>query len=84
MRSGAGLINSRLANNLTGIATIKSFTAERYELAQVNRESEAYRQSNKQAIALSAAFIPILSHHYSRWVYRYYSFMVAWLPPMAG
>ncbi|KPQ33351.1 MAG: ATP-binding cassette, subfamily B, bacterial [Phormidesmis priestleyi Ana] len=60
VRSGAGLINSRLANNLTGIATIKSFTAERYELAQVNRESEAYRQSNKQAIALSAAFIPIL------------------------
>lgn len=60
VRAGAGLINSRLANNLTGIATIKSFTAETYELAQIGRESDAYRLSNKSAIALSAAFIPLL------------------------
>ncbi|MEO0706430.1 MAG: ABC transporter ATP-binding protein [Cyanobacteria bacterium J06649_5] len=60
VRERAGLINSRLANNLTGIATIKSFTAERYELAQLGRESEAYRQSNRRAISLSAAFIPLI------------------------
>lgn len=60
VRERAGAINSRLANNLTGIATIKSFTSERYELEQLERESDAYKQSNRRAIALSAAFIPIL------------------------
>ncbi len=60
VRERAGAINSRLANNLTGIATIKSFTSENYELGQLGRESDAYKQSNRRAIALSAAFIPIL------------------------
>ncbi len=60
VRERAGLINSRLANNLTGIATIKSFTAEGYELSQLGRESNAYRASNRQAISLSAAFIPLI------------------------
>ena len=58
VRDKAGLINSRLSNNLSGIATIKSFTAETYERDRVSRESEAYRQSNQKAIALSAAFVP--------------------------
>ncbi|MEO1636142.1 MAG: ABC transporter ATP-binding protein, partial [Cyanobacteria bacterium J06631_9] len=60
VRDKAGLINARLINNLTGIATIKSFTAERYELAQLSRESQAYRLSNRSAIRLSAAFIPLI------------------------
>lgn len=58
VRDKAGLINSRLSNNLSGIATIKSFTAETYERDRVRRESDAYRQSNRKAIALSAAFVP--------------------------
>ncbi len=60
VREKAGLINARLINNLTGIATIKSFTAEDYELAQLSRESHAYRTSNKQAIVYSSAFIPLI------------------------
>lgn len=60
VRERAGLINSRLANNLTGISTIKSFTSETYELGQLSRESEAYRASNQRAIRLSAAFIPLI------------------------
>lgn len=60
VREKAGLINSRLINNLTGIATIKSFTAENYELEQLSQESQAYRNSNRDAIRLSAAFIPVL------------------------
>ena len=60
VRERAGFINSRLANNLTGIATIKSFTAEGYELNQLSGESEAYRSSNRRAIKLSAAFIPLI------------------------
>jgi ATP-binding cassette subfamily B protein len=60
VREKAGLINSRLANNLTGIATIKSFTAEDYERDRVTIESEAYRGSNRKAIALSAGFVPLI------------------------
>ena len=60
VRQKAGLVSSRLANNLSGIATIKSFTAEQYELDRVAIESEAYRRSNRSAIALSAAFVPVI------------------------
>lgn len=60
VRTRAGLINSRLANNLNGISTIKSFTAEAYELGQLSQESNAYRLSNRSAIKLSAAFIPLI------------------------
>ena len=60
VREKVGFLNSRLSNNLSGIATIKSFSAEDYEAARVAEESNAYRQSNRQAIALSAAFIPLI------------------------
>lgn len=60
VRQQAGLVSSRLANNLSGIATIKSFTAEDYELDRVSVESDAYRRSNKRAIVLSAAFVPVI------------------------
>lgn len=60
VRQKSGLINARLANNLSGIATIKSFTAEDYELERVGIESEAYRCSNRNAISLSAAFVPLI------------------------
>ncbi|MFM7613529.1 MAG: ABC transporter ATP-binding protein, partial [Synechococcales cyanobacterium] len=53
-------VNSRLANNLSGIATIKSFTAEPYERQRVNLDSEAYRRSNYRAIVLSSAFVPLI------------------------
>jgi ATP-binding cassette, subfamily B, bacterial len=58
VREKVGLLNSRLANNLGGITTIKSFTTEAYELDRVRADSEAYRQSNRRAIAVSAAFVP--------------------------
>ncbi len=60
VREKAGLINHRLANNLSGITTIKSFTAEEYELRRVAQDSQAYRHSNEEAIAYSAAFIPLV------------------------
>ncbi|MBW4619668.1 MAG: ABC transporter ATP-binding protein/permease [Cyanosarcina radialis HA8281-LM2] len=60
VREKAGFISSRLANNLSGIATIKSFTTEDYERSRVLDESDAYRRSNKKAIALSAAFFPLI------------------------
>ncbi|MGF1570671.1 MAG: ABC transporter ATP-binding protein [Nodosilinea sp.] len=60
VREKSGLISSRLTNNLSAIATIKSFTAENYERDRVAQESEAYRRSNAKAIALSAAFVPLI------------------------
>jgi ATP-binding cassette subfamily B protein len=60
VREKSGLINTRLTNNLTGIATIKSFTAEAYERDRVWMDSEAYRRSNAKAIVLSAAFVPLI------------------------
>jgi ATP-binding cassette subfamily B protein len=49
-----------LANNLGGIATIKSFAAEEHEARRVEEESERYRRSNRAAIALSSAFSPLI------------------------
>ncbi|MEN8444348.1 MAG: ABC transporter ATP-binding protein, partial [Cyanobacteria bacterium J06555_13] len=53
-------ISARLANNISGIATIKSFTTEAYEQHRVETDSDAYRLSNRRAIALSTAFQPLL------------------------
>jgi ATP-binding cassette subfamily B protein len=60
VRDQAGVISDRLSNNISGIATIKSFTAEAYESDRVYQESEAYRRGNQRAIALSVAFQPVL------------------------
>lgn len=60
VREHVGLLNGQLANNLSGIATIKSFTTEDYEEARIERESEAYREANKRAIMLSSAFSPLI------------------------
>jgi ATP-binding cassette subfamily B protein len=60
MRETVGLLSARLANNLGGILTIKSFTAERYEHDRVMIDSNAYRRSNRRAIAYSAAFVPLI------------------------
>jgi ATP-binding cassette subfamily B protein len=60
VREQAGLVSARLSNNLSGIATIKSFTAEDYEADRVRSDSNAYKRSNSGAIELSAAFVPLI------------------------
>ena len=60
VRTKAGLLASRLNNNLGGILTIKSFTTENWELYRLNKESLEYQKSNKTAIKLSSAFIPLI------------------------
>ena len=60
VRARAGDLASRLANNLGGMLTIKSFTAEPLELQRLQAESLAYLESNGRAIQLSAAFIPLI------------------------
>ncbi len=60
VREQVGVLNAQLANNLPGIATIKSFTAEAAEAARVATESERYQHVNRSAIALSSAFVPLI------------------------
>ncbi len=60
VRERVGVLASRLSNNLSGIATIKSFTAETLELERLRADSNAYCQANARAIAVSSAFIPII------------------------
>ncbi|MBZ0293450.1 MAG: ABC transporter ATP-binding protein, partial [Anaerolineae bacterium] len=43
VREQVGILNSQLSNNLSGIATIKSFTAEAREVDRINEDSEAYQ-----------------------------------------
>ncbi len=60
VREKVGLLSARLANNISGIATIKSFTAEDRELKRFAQESLSYLQSNRKAINVSSAFIPVI------------------------
>ncbi len=60
VREKVASLNSQLANNLGGIATIKSFVAESREVERIATESHAYRQANQRAIRLSSAFSPLI------------------------
>ena len=60
VRERASLINSQLANNLSGIETVKSFTAEEREVQTLDRLSVEYKEANAHAIRLSSAFSPLI------------------------
>ena len=60
VRNTAGKLNALLENDLSGMSTIQSFTAEERELKRVESLSEEYRSANKKAIRLSVAFVPMI------------------------
>lgn len=60
VRDRVGILNGLLSNNLTGIATIKSYTNESYEADRINESSLGYRESNREAIKISSAFSPMI------------------------
>jgi ATP-binding cassette subfamily B protein len=60
VRSEVGAINADLANDLGGIATIKSFTAEDREAERIAAASRRYLDANRHAIRLSSAFVPLI------------------------
>lgn len=60
VRQSAGQMNALLENDLSGMSTIQSFTAEAHEFRRVEALSEAYRGANRDAIRLSAAFTPLI------------------------
>eukprot|EP00050_Salpingoeca_kvevrii_P015567 m.48017 g.48017 ORF g.48017 m.48017 type:complete len:579 (-) comp6398_c0_seq2:427-2163(-) len=60
VRNVLGLLNSRLENNIGGIAVIKSFTAEHFERDRVAKASQEYQRANLSAIRVSALWIPVI------------------------
>ncbi len=60
VREKVSLLSSRLNNNISGITTIKSFTAEDRERERLAQESDEYVIANREAIAVSSAFIPVI------------------------
>ena len=60
MREAAGAMSSRLSNNLQGIATVKAFAAEDFELGHIRQASDDYRTRNTEAIRWSAAITPVI------------------------
>lgn len=60
VRAKAGELTARFTNNLAGIATIKSYTAENYELESLNKQSMDYQKANSSAIRLSSAVTPVV------------------------
>ena len=60
VRQLVGGLANRLANNLGGIATIKSFTAEKLESARLAEVSSDYVAANRRAIKVSSAFVPLI------------------------
>ena len=60
VRAKAADVAGQLANNLSGIETIKAFVAEDREVARIRGLSNAYRAANAHAITLSSAFSPLI------------------------
>jgi len=60
VRNAAGKMNALLENDLSGMSTIQSFTSKEIEVARVRRLSDDYREANRKAIRLSAAFTPLI------------------------
>jgi len=49
-----------ISYRLLGIATIKSYTAEQYELSKLNIENSSYKMANKHASNVQAQYIPLV------------------------
>ena len=60
VRAAAGAISDTLTNAIGGMATIKAFSGEEREAQLVGAESEAYRDTNRDAIRSSTAFNPLI------------------------
>jgi len=60
VRGIAGDINTVLVNNITGMATIRSFTAEELQMHRLRKLSEEYVRTADRATALTSSFTPII------------------------
>lgn len=60
VREQAGHLGSLLTNNLSAMATIKSYNAEKFELTRLDQQSRKYSLANEVAIKLSSSFSPLI------------------------
>lgn len=60
VRTKVAELSSRLGNNIGGISTIKSFTAEDRESLRLRQASDNYVAANRKAIRVSSAFVPLI------------------------
>ncbi len=60
VRESAGRLGARLTSQLHGVATIKSYTAQERALAALETDSRGYETTNRRAIRLSSAFVPLI------------------------
>lgn len=60
IRRQAGNLAAHIENNITGIKTIKSYTAENFEYNKIQTQSFVYKQASLSAMKVSAAFTPVI------------------------
>jgi ATP-binding cassette subfamily B protein len=60
VRAKAGELTARFSNNIQGIATIKSYTAEAHEIKSLENQSSDYQKANAHAIRISSAVTPVI------------------------
>lgn len=60
VRTKVAELSTRLGNNIGGMATIKSFTAESRESLRLRQASDNYVAANRRAIKVSSAFVPLI------------------------
>lgn len=60
VREAAGALATQFNNNLSGIATVKAYTAEDFEAEHIRKGSNEYRARNAEAIRWSAAITPVI------------------------
>ena len=60
VREKVSLLNSRLSNSLGSVVTVKSYTAEAWEVERLREQSEDYKFANRRAITQSSAFVPLI------------------------
>jgi len=60
VRVSAGKLGARLTSQLHGVATIKAYVAEQQALIALEQASRNYETTNRAAIRLSSAFVPLI------------------------
>lgn len=60
VRDKAANIAAALANNLMGLMTIKSYTAETFEAERIEQLSLDYQQANRETIVISSMVTPVI------------------------
>ena len=60
VRNKAAHISSALENNIMGLMTIKSYTAEPFEAERVKALSDDYQNANRETIKISSLVTPVI------------------------